>query len=321
MMTKVLFVTNKADLTTDFVVREIQKKGARFYRLNTEDIGISVLLSLDFKGRYYLYDQLSGEKHDLESFSAVYFRRPAIREYHEEDLTEAEIQFLRIEQYQSLEGIYRILDGAFWISPLNAIRNAENKIYQQILASKIGLQIAPGIITNNPDDFRDFLNRNDNDCIVKSIRSGQVGQEKTEKIAYTSKLVDMPSDEQIMVCPSYIQKHIDKECDIRVTVVGKNVFATAILSQGCDETKTDWRKGEHVLPYHEIELPKDVEHKCLQMMKILGLNYGAIDFILDKDGNYVFLEINPNGQWAWIECRTGYRIAAEIANLLIHGEN
>ena len=139
MMSQVLFVTNKADLTTDFVVREIQKKGVRFYRLNTEEIGLSVLLSLDFKGRYYLYDQLSGEKHDLESFSAVYFRRPSIREYHEEDLTEAEIQFLRIEQYQSLEGIYRILDGAFWISPLNAIRNAENKIYQQILASKIGL--------------------------------------------------------------------------------------------------------------------------------------------------------------------------------------
>lgn len=321
MMTQVLFVSNKDDLTTDFVVREVQKKGVSFYRLNTEEIGVSVLLSLDFKGRYYLYDQLSREKHDLESFSAVYFRRPAIREYNEEDLTDAEMQFLKIEQYQALEGVYKILDDAFWISPLYAIRNAENKIYQQILASKLGLQIAPGIITNNPEDFRAFWNRNENDCIVKSIRSGQVGQDKTEKIAYTSKLVDLPSDEQIIVCPSYIQKHIDKECDIRVTVVGKKAFATAILSQECDETKTDWRKGEHVLPYHEIELPKDVEHKCHQMMEIMGLNFGAIDFVLDKDGKYVFLEINPNGQWAWIECRTGYRIAAEIANLLIHGEN
>ena len=316
-MTKVLFITNKTDLTTDFVVREVQKKRVDYYRLNTEEIGTSVFITLDIsKDAYYLYDRLLGIKHDLNSFTSVYFRRPEVRRIDDEDLTDAERQFIKIEHYQTLEGIYSVLSGAYWISPVQTIRNAENKIYQQILANKIGLKVPDGIITNNAGDFETFCAGNDNACVVKSIRSGQVGIEETEKIAYTSILDDLPSKEQIKISPTYIQRNIKKQCDIRVTAVGRKLFSTAIMSQECEETQTDWRKGEHVLPYYEINLPEELEKKCLLLLDTLHLEFGAIDFILGEDGDYYFLEINPNGQWAWIECRTNYHIAAEIAKLL-----
>ena len=121
---------------------------------------------------------------------------------------------------------------------------------------------------------------------------------------------------QIEISPTYIQRNIKKQCDIRVTAVGRKLFSTAIMSQECEETQTDWRKGQHVLPYHEINLPEELEKKCLLLLDALHLEFGAIDFILGEDGEYYFLEINPNGQWAWIECRTNYHIAAEIAKLL-----
>ena len=62
--------------------------------------------------------------------------------------------------------------------------------------------------------------------------------------------------------------------------------------------------------------PKDIQEKCLQLMKRLDLNYGAIDFVQGKEENYVFLEINPNGQWAWIEHLTGMPISKEIVRNL-----
>lgn len=317
-MTKVLFITNKTDLTTDFVVREVQKKRVDFYRLNTEEIGSSVFITLDISNdAYYLYDRLLGIKYDLKSFTSVYFRRPEVRKVEDEDLTDAEKQFIKIEYYQTLESIYSVLAGAYWISPVQSIRSAENKVYQQILAKNIGLKVPNGILTNDAWDFKSFWADNAKACVVKSIRSGQVGIDETEKIVYTSILDDLPSKDRIEASPTYMQRNIKKQYDIRVTAVGCKLFSTAIMSQGCEETKTDWRKGEHVLPYHEISLPEELEKKCIQLLETLHLEFGAIDFILGEDGEYYFLEINPNGQWAWIECRTNYRIAAEIAKLLV----
>src|SRR5208282_439036 len=108
-----------------------------------------------------------------------------------------------------------------------------------------------------------------------------------------------------------------KEADIRVTVVGKVVFATEIQSQDYEETETDWRRGGHVeLVYRAHELPREITEKCVCLVRKFGLRFGAIDLILDRKGLYWFLEINPNGQWAWIQNRTGQPIAQAIVNEL-----
>jgi glutathione synthase/RimK-type ligase-like ATP-grasp enzyme len=64
------------------------------------------------------------------------------------------------------------------------------------------------------------------------------------------------------------------------------------------------------------ELPETLQTQCLDLMKRLGLNYGALDFILSENGDYIFLEINCAGQYLWIEQKTDLRISREIANLL-----
>lgn len=113
------------------------------------------------------------------------------------------------------------------------------------------------------------------------------------------------------------QEEIKKQYDVRVTVVGSQLFATAILSQEHEETTVDWRKGSRPDLQHErIDLPREVEEKCFALMKRLNLRYGAIDLVCDLQGKLWFLEINPNGQWAWIENLTGYPIAAAIVDEL-----
>jgi glutathione synthase/RimK-type ligase-like ATP-grasp enzyme len=114
-----------------------------------------------------------------------------------------------------------------------------------------------------------------------------------------------------------LQREITKRADVRVTVVGDRVFAAAISSQGSPETEVDWRRGgSGDLPYQAITLPDSLSALCVQLVNSLDLRFGAIDLVWDEDGVFWFLEVNPNGQWAWIETRTGHPITAAIVDAL-----
>ena len=219
----------------------------------------------------------------------------------------------------TLEGIYKILNNAYWISPVYAIREAENKIFQLEIAKKLGFDIPQSIISNNPTQVNDFVSAN-NSCIIKPIKSGLIEDEANQKVVFTSTLnKKWISKKELATCPAYLQNNIKKQKDIRVTVVGCKVFAMSIDSQCEEEAQTDWRKSSKILKYEAIEIPKDIQNKCITLLRELNLNFGAIDFILNSVGQYIFLEINPNGQWGWVEQQVGYDISGEIANLLENG--
>jgi glutathione synthase/RimK-type ligase-like ATP-grasp enzyme len=96
----------------------------------------------------------------------------------------------------------------------------------------------------------------------------------------------------------------------------------AILSQVADQTEVDWRKGGRIDLHHEaIDLPQNIIDSCIELMSKLNLRFGAIDLVCDLNGDYWFLEINPNGQWAWIENQTKLPIASAIVDELVsHGK-
>jgi glutathione synthase/RimK-type ligase-like ATP-grasp enzyme len=110
--------------------------------------------------------------------------------------------------------------------------------------------------------------------------------------------------------------------EIRATIVGNRVFAAEIHSQNSPKTRDDWRRYDFDnTPHLPHQLPLDMEQKCVDLVRHLNLNFGAIDLILTPQGEYVFLEINPNGQWGWIEELTGLPICAAIVDLLVGGKN
>ncbi|NVO08600.1 MAG: hypothetical protein HXX16_01430 [Bacteroidales bacterium] len=317
-MTKVLVISNKSDLTSDFVIKRIKERKIDFYRFNTEELTKTCSVSLDFSTDLFsITDLITKRKFDLKEFNAVYFRRPEIPSINSSDLNKGETIFLKNEITYTLEGIYKILRNAYWVSPIYAIREAENKIYQLELAKSIGFKIPNSIITNSFEDFKCFYEKEKGACIIKPIKSGLIENESKSKVVFTSILENEPtSKKQLEISPNFLQTHIHKKGDIRVTMVGKNAFATLIHSQENPQTQIDWRRGENILKYTKIELPTKELNSCIKLLSILNLRFGAIDFILDEDDNFIFLEINPNGQWAWIEKQTGYEISDEIVNLL-----
>lgn len=314
----ILVLTNKHDITSDFIIQNLSNLGIPFFRLNTDEIGNSVQLSFDInKKEYLIYDSARKITVDLLKVKSVYFRRPEIKVF-ANGITSGEENFIKSELSFTLEGIYKILSGAFWINTVNAIRNAENKLYQLILAKEIGFSTPNTILSNNPQKALDFYIENHSSCIIKPIKSGLVSGTFEEGVIFTSQVhLDEKNVERISSCPTYLQNLVPKAADLRVTLVGNKLFCAMIHSQDEAESSVDWRKAEHPLKHSLHELPKDVSRKCFKLAKKLNLNFAAIDFILDKENNYIFLEINPNGQWAWIERQLNLKISNEITNLLI----
>jgi hypothetical protein len=299
-MTKVLIISNKSDVTSDFIVKELKRRDVNFYRFNTEELTKTCFVTLDFgSNSYVIKDTILNIEIDLKRISSVYYRRPELPSIDNAELSAGEETFLKNEIIYCLEGIYKILHYAYWISPLFAIRQAENKIYQLDIAKSIGFVIPDSIITNDYDVFNSFRLRNNQECIIKPIRSGLISEKSESKVIFTNALTSLTfTKAEFEMSPNYIQHHIRKKGDIRVTMVGNKAYATLIHSQVDVQTKTDWRKGESELKHSRIELPDSVKQKCDVLMTELNLRFGAIDFILDESGEYVFLEINPNGQWA-----------------------
>src|SRR5690606_34620824 len=144
-----------------------------------------------------------------------------------------------------------------------------------------------------------------------------------DKVVYTSSVTQQHLDDadQLRASPSIFQSRVEKAYELRVTVVGRQLFATKIFSQSDTSTALDWRKkpvlNDFQVEMQETELPKDVESKIWSFMQKIGLTFGCIDLAVTPSGDYVFFEINPNGQWYFVQLRTGQKIAKAIAHALL----
>jgi glutathione synthase/RimK-type ligase-like ATP-grasp enzyme len=133
---------------------------------------------------------------------------------------------------------------------------------------------------------------------------------------------DLQDAESLRYSPMVFQEQIPKLRELRVVYVNGELFVGALDASDYDALTIDWRRVSsdiciwqpHKLP---LSLPQDVEQKLFNLMAYFGLNYGAIDIIVTPDGDYVFLEINPVGEFFWLECCPPYfPISQGIADLL-----
>jgi glutathione synthase/RimK-type ligase-like ATP-grasp enzyme len=116
------------------------------------------------------------------------------------------------------------------------------------------------------------------------------------------------------------QEKVEKEFDVRVTVVGERLFAAKIEAPGLPPGIPDWRAAPVDELLHSChELPLEIQEQCVGLVKELNLDFGAIDLAYSERTGYSFLEINANGQWAWLETELGFPIARAIADRLVEG--
>lgn len=309
----ILLATNKRDVTTDFIVRELKNRDIPFFRLNTEDVGSSILAMIGGDPADLRLN--AGERClHLSNVTAAYYRRPQPPEFAQHSGAAGE--YLRAEWSSVLRSLWNALEGRWLNSPF-AILRAEDKPRQLALATRAGFRIPQTVITNDPDVAREFTSKYSS--IAKPLRQALLDEGDAGKVIFTSRIqsLDSVSNDEIQLAPAIFQQEIPKRRDVRVIVVDQQVFATAIESQQWSETEVDWRRGIRTdLEHHTIDLPAELKQACITVTAALGLRYSAIDLVEDKNGAFWFLEANPNGQWAWIEQRTGAPISAAIVEAL-----
>lgn len=320
MKNKVILITNTNDITIDYVVKELKNRNIMYYRLNTDNIPNNINIDFDFENENFkildLYKKIELNLHD---FNSVYYRRPVINSLdYLEEVSYNEKIYLQRELFAIFEGIYKILEDKFWLNNVYRIREAENKIYQLILAKNIGFNTPETVISNNFSTIEKIVEKYKYNNIIKSIKNGYIDD---NKVIFTSLIDGNVIKNQISMFPNFIQNNIEKFCDIRCTIIGNDIFSAEILSQNEISGKIDWRRSKHILEHKKHKLPIDIELKCIELTKKLKLNYSAIDLVLDKNGKYVFLEVNPNGQWAWIENVLKFPISKKIVDILTNCQN
>jgi glutathione synthase/RimK-type ligase-like ATP-grasp enzyme len=222
-----------------------------------------------------------------------------------------------------LAGIWETLD-CLWVPAKPSIdRVAHNKTKQLALAASLGFSIPRTLITNGPESFLEFYSQCEGRMVTKVLGNIVVYQDgETIGAAFTHvvRRRDAANYRAIRYGPLILQEYVSKQVELRVTVVGSRVFAAEIDSQASRATKHDWRHYDNErATYAPHELPPEMETLCLRLVQALGLCYSAIDLVLTPEGKYVFLEINPNGQWGWIEALTDLPIADAITELLVRG--
>jgi glutathione synthase/RimK-type ligase-like ATP-grasp enzyme len=303
----ILIITHKEDFTADFVIEKLNTKKISYLRLNCEDI-----FNDEFALSLSTGVNLSINK--VDNFDSVWFRRTKLPDIKTNNKGE---KLFLLGDFESLfDNLFQVINAKKWLSNPYDVYRAENKLLQLKVAESLGFSIPKTIITNDYTKLKEFIKYCNNKVIIKPIRQGRIELEDGTKTIFTN-IIDedvINRLDEFELTPSIIQNYISKKYELRITVVGDKVFSVKIDSQKNKLTEVDWRREK--LPMEEVQLPNDIEEKCKRLLKELNISFGAIDIIVDKNGNYIFLEINPNGQWAWIEMETSLKISDAIINFL-----
>ncbi|MDF5706640.1 MAG: hypothetical protein PUP90_02890 [Nostoc sp. S4] len=316
-----LIITSKEDSHADLVIAKILKKSLdiEIVRLNTEDFCSNV--EIEFNGDNFLvFIRDSHKKFRSSEVLSVWFRRPKeIEVSHTNDEIAA---FIKAQSTALLRGLYfGTHDSSRWVNPLPNMHRARNKFQQIQLARKLDMRIPETLTTNNPSRAIEFVERLGKVC-TKSLDEpnflldGHIFPMFTRLL---SKQEVIENADGIKNCPTLFQEYIDKKYDLRVTVVGKDIYPVAIYSQDNDLSRVDFRGlAPGKMKREFVDIPVHLKTQILKFTYFQGLEYSAMDFVVTPDEQYVFLENNPNGQWQWIDDVTEGQISDAMIGLLLN---
>lgn len=216
--------------------------------------------------------------------------------------------------------LWALYPEKLWVNAPENIRKADKKLGQLVVARELGFSIPETVVSSHWDDISSRLFSGDNGQIVVKMVRGVISEKDKMKALYTTPLDRAAVDELTETTtpfPGIYQPFIEKAREWRVTAFGERVFAAAIYTD--DTAKDDWRKLQttSAVRFTQEELPDGIEERCIKYIGKFGLKFGAFDFIEKPDGEVVFLECNPNGQYGWLESNLGFPISHAIADELI----
>jgi MvdD family ATP-grasp ribosomal peptide maturase len=318
----VLIITHSQDNeSVSLVTKAIGERGGSVFRFDTDRFPTEVQLVARYgETPERLTLASGGATLDLRDVSAIWHRRLNIGGQLPREMDQQFRSASLGEARATIMGMLASLD-AFRMDAEPVIRRAENKQLQIQIARELGLETPRTLITNDPAAVRDFARTCERGLVTKMLSSFAIHEDDAEKVVFTNPVTpeDLNELEGLRLCPMTFQEQVPKALELRVTIAGERVLAASIDSQASARATHDWRRagGNLINAWQPYTLPSETEEKLLRLMDYFELNYGAADFIVTPEGRHVFLEVNPSGEFFWLELSPGLPISHAIADVLL----
>jgi glutathione synthase/RimK-type ligase-like ATP-grasp enzyme len=332
LRTSVLLVASPTDMHTDVLARYLSDHGHKFIRIWNSLFAFAggLRLAITDSGRWEGQVSLFGKEHilDLSQLSAVWWRRPGPFA-NPRSMSESAKEFTRSEFHHALAGLWAVLD-CYWMNHPVAIQSASYKFEQLKRARDHGFTIPDTIITTSLDEAREFVFRQANCTAVYKIltassvvlqQSIRQRQDSPAELSVTTTAITEQTMRDLKTlgpAPCQFQQFLRKRREYRVTVIGDEVFAVCLEPNEIDATTTDWRPLAYSAPMRQVVLPPALESRCHDYVHGYGLTFGALDLVETVNGELFFLELNPAGQFLFIQQRLpGMRLLEAAAACLV----
>ncbi|MFF0594237.1 ATP-grasp ribosomal peptide maturase [Streptomyces antibioticus] len=300
----VLIVTSLEDVTADLVITALNEREVPVARVDPADIGPDLTFGARIGAGAATWGgvlRTASREVELGEVAAVYYRRPtpyAARFVH---LPAQQRDFATAEARHGLGGILHNLHGARYVNHPAAVSRADFKPAQLQRFAELGLTIPATLVTNNAEQARRFAAEHDR-IIYKPFRGLPAGEDGHSGAIWAQRVDPDTFDNSITVMPHLFQAEIHKTADVRVTVVGQQVFASRVETP---DGALDWRRGDwNKLIHTPLGVPGSIEAALHSYLASFGLAFGCFDFALTGGehlpASWTALECNPNGQWGWL---------------------
>jgi len=311
----VLVLTNSLDVTSDYLCSRFKQEGVCFSRFDTDK---------DCRTSTFLYKSgilnLEWSQNTLkpEQITTVVLRRPKPVEIHKNGDIYSE-RHTAGEWSEVIEGFLAHIEEKRWINHPAKNSGASHKIEQLNRSKKYGLNTPRTLVTNNIHEAEKFILSENNGVIVKPLASGFIerASPKKDTIIYTRRFKEENRQflKKIEFCPILFQEMVPKVVDVRLTILDGIIVATGIRAIENDGSqRLDIRRNNMSdVEYFPFKVPRVVSISVRSLIQSYGLRFAALDFGVTESGQWYFFEINPNGQWAWLDLYGN----ADIASVFI----
>ena len=305
----ILILASERDTHARRVAQEIARLGQRALILDWRAAGTGLRASLRYAGGQVerrVHADPGGHAWELSDVTAIWTRRPGSAAIAPGILDADHRAFAAAEWHHLMNGL---IHGVTCINDLDAQRAAVKPV-QLALAGRAGLAVPDTLITSDPAEARAFIDAHAGAVVHKVMTSPRDVLLETRRWDER----DRELLQLLPMAPTIFQRLVTGSRDIRVTIVGQDLYAAAIDSE-LPATSVDSRLDLNAA-FSEVQLPGEVASGLRALMAGLGLTFATADLKIDDQGRFYFLELNPQGQFLYVEILTGMPITLALARLL-----
>jgi glutathione synthase/RimK-type ligase-like ATP-grasp enzyme len=311
----ILVLTHRGDAMRDLLA-ELPAREPGVVLVDTDRFPSAIDLDASFEdGRLEGHLGVDGRRIDLGAISSVWHRREAVGADLPPDLP-PDLRAACVDESEAvLIGTLAATD-AFHVDPQVVRRLARTKPLQLERARRAGLAVPRTLTSTDPAALRAFAA--EHDAVFKMLENYVDPARPGRATVFVNRVRADQIDADATLVPVTLQERLEKALEVRAVVVGRRVYAAAVRSQASPLARDDWRRDGAGLidAWFPWTLPADVEAALLRLHDALGLTYGASDLVVTPEGRTVFLEVNPMGEFFWLEARLGFPILADLADVL-----